>query len=59
MSERVPLIEQVIRDQRELLEKHSVSRFARDIPQIFVPYKETMDIYENGLRYPMTSPLYG
>ncbi len=52
MSERVPLIEQVIRDQRELLEKHSVSRFARDIPQIFVPYKETMDIYENGLKVP-------
>ena len=52
MSERVPLIEQVIRDQRELLEKHSESRFARDIPQIFVPYKETMDIYENGLKVP-------
>ena len=49
MSERVPLIEQVIRDQRELLEKHSESRFARDIPQIFVPYKETMDI--SGVYY--------
>ena len=23
-----------------------------DIPQIFVPYKETMDIYENGLKVP-------
>ena len=52
MSERVPLIEQVIKEQRELLEKHCVSRVARDIPQIFVPYKETMDIYENGLKVP-------
>ena len=51
MSERVPLIEQVIKDQRDLLEKH-VGRKATDIPQIFVPYKETMDIYENGLRVP-------
>ena len=52
MQERVPLIEQVIDDQRKLLEKHCVSRSARNIPQIFVPYKETMDIYENGLRVP-------
>ena len=51
MSERVPLIEQVIKDQRDLLEKHTGKK-ATDIPQIFVPYKETMDIYENGLRVP-------
>ncbi len=51
MSERVPLIEQVFKDQRELLEKH-IGKQATDIPQIFVPYKETMDIYENGLRVP-------
>ncbi|MBR4898064.1 MAG: glycosyl hydrolase 115 family protein [Prevotella sp.] len=61
MNERVPLIEQVIKDQRELLVKHkayspisspSSSPDPRTIPQIFVPYKETMDIYENGLRVP-------
>ena len=52
MEERVPLIERVIGDQRTLLEKHCASSSARDIPQIFVPYKETMDIYENGLRVP-------
>ena len=51
MSERVPLIEKVIKDQRGLLEKH-IGKKATDIPQIFVPYKETMDIYENGLKVP-------
>ncbi len=51
MSERVPLIEQVFKDQRALLEKH-IGKMITDIPQIFVPYKETMDIYENGLRVP-------
>ena len=51
MEERVPLIEQVIKEQRELLEKHTKKK-AADIPQIFVPYKETMDIYENGLQVP-------
>ena len=51
MSERVPLIEQVISDQRQMLERHK-QQAARQIPQIFVPYKETMDIYENGLRVP-------
>ena len=61
MEERVPLIEKVINDQRELLEKHQAfslsftgkdKPMATDIPQIFVPYKETMDIYENGLQVP-------
>ena len=51
MEERVPLIDTVIRDQRLMLERH-IGRKATDIPQIFVPYKETMDIYENGLRVP-------
>lgn len=51
MAERVPLIDTVIHDQRQLLQRH-IGRKAADIPQIFVPYKETMDIYENGLRVP-------
>ena len=51
MEERVPLIEQVFKDQRVLLKKH-IGKEATGIPQIFVPYKETMDIYENGLKVP-------
>ena len=60
MAERVPLIERVIKEQRELLKKHNAytpfpSRNGVGVglpPQIFVPYKETMDIYENGLQVP-------
>ncbi len=53
MEERVPLIEQVISDQRDMLGRHiSNSSHLSQPPQIFVPYKETMDIYENGLRVP-------
>ena len=57
MEERVPLIEQVIKDQRDLLRKHKAysplaPEGTGEAPQIFVPYKETMDIYENGLRVP-------
>ena len=51
MEERVPLITKVIEDQRQLLEKH-IGKPATEIPQIFVPYKETMDIYENGVQVP-------
>lgn len=51
MKERVLLIDTVIHDQRQLLETH-IRKRAEDIPQIFVPYKETMDIYENGLQVP-------
>jgi hypothetical protein len=60
MNERVQLIEQVFKDQRALLVKHNAytplpqqgENKEEAIPQIFVPYKETMDIYENGLRVP-------
>ncbi len=51
MEERVSLIEQVLADQRDMLVRHKKQAVA-DIPQIFVPYKETMDIYESGLRVP-------
>ena len=51
MEERVPLIEQVIKDQRSMLCRYK-QQAAEQIPQIFVPYKETMDIYEAGLRVP-------
>jgi hypothetical protein len=51
MRERVSLLDTVILNQRQLLEKH-LHRPAAAIPQIFVPYKETMDIYENGLQVP-------
>ncbi len=51
MNERVQLLNQVISDQRSMLERH-IGKKAGEIPQIFVPYKETMDVYENGLQVP-------
>lgn len=50
-EERVGLISRVIKDQRLLLEKHKGVE-AREIPQIFVPYNETLNIYESGLDLP-------
>lgn len=51
MEERVPLLEQVISDQQKLLTRY-VNKDLSKVPQIFVPYKETMDVYEHGLRVP-------
>ena len=51
MKERVSLLNNVINDQRALLKKH-LGKPIDKIPQIFVPYKETLDVYEEGLRVP-------
>ncbi len=51
IDEKVTLIQQVIGDQREMLTRHT-GKPITEIPQIFVPYKETMDIYDNGLKVP-------
>lgn len=47
----VSLVEEVIQDQRTILSKH-IRKPADEIPQIFVPYKEVLDIYERGLKLP-------
>lgn len=49
--ERAKTLEQVFADQREILQHHKQLR-PENIPQIFVPYKETLDIYDAGLRVP-------
>lgn len=48
---RARTLETVFADQRKILETHK-RKPAADIPQIFVPYKETLDIYDAGLRVP-------
>ena len=50
-DERVAILADVIADQREILKAH-LGKEPEDIPQIFVPYKETLDVYENGLEVP-------
>lgn len=44
-------LQQVIDDQRELIRKHYCSDVAQ-VPQVFIPYKEVLEIYESGLRVP-------
>ena len=47
---QVELLEQVITDQREILEKYSKKDEER--PQVFVPYKEVLHYYQSGLNLP-------
>jgi hypothetical protein len=50
-SGKLQLLQEVIRDQRNLLQT-AFKKPASDIPQIFCPYKEVLDIYRNGLQLP-------
>ena len=50
-QERVQVLTDVIADQREILRNH-IGKDPEEIPQIFVPYKETLDVYELGLQVP-------
>lgn len=50
-KEAVPLLEQIIQDQRELLGKYR-GKPLTTIPQAFTAYKEVLDIYDNGLKIP-------
>lgn len=51
IDQQTKLIGQVIADQRTLLTNH-IKKNIKDIPQIYIPYKEAMDVYENGLQVP-------
>src|SRR5574344_1891196 len=50
-AERVNVLANVIKDQRAMLQRH-LNIPSEKIPQIFVPYKETMEVYESGLQVP-------
>lgn len=51
LDEKTEALQRVIGDQRRLLEKH-LGQPADRIPQVFLPYKEVLDIMENGLEVP-------
>ncbi|MBO4476232.1 MAG: glycosyl hydrolase 115 family protein [Bacteroidales bacterium] len=50
-NDRARTLEKVFEKQRDILEKYKRKK-AGKIQQIFVPYKETLDIYDAGLRVP-------
>lgn len=51
LEEKTYWLQKVIDDQREMLAKY-VNKNVESIPQAFVPYKEVLEIYENGLQVP-------
>ena len=50
-EEKLNGLQQVIDDQRELIRKHYRKDVER-VPQVFIPYKEVLEILESGLRVP-------
>lgn len=50
-EEKVVNLTNAIRDQREILNRH-LSKPVAEVPQIFVPYKEALEVYEDGLQVP-------
>ena len=50
-EQKVQMLATAIADQRDILQKH-IATPIEEIPQIFVPYKEALDLYEKGLQVP-------
>ncbi|HMT72781.1 MAG TPA: glycosyl hydrolase 115 family protein [Chitinophagaceae bacterium] len=50
-GEKVKLLENVITDQRGILE-NNFGQPAEKLPQIFVPYKEVLSLYRRGMKLP-------
>jgi len=50
-EDKLHYLQQVIDDQRHMLAEYIDTDFTQ-IPQVFVPYKEVLDIYHDGLRVP-------
>lgn len=51
LEEQIALLEQVFADQRQILTTH-IDKKINEIPQVFVPYKEVLTLYNNGLKVP-------
>jgi len=50
-EEKLQGLQQVIDDQRELLRKY-INKDVTKVPQVFIPYKEVLEIMESGLKVP-------
>lgn len=51
VEEQKAVLNRVFVDQRGLLEKY-VNKDVTQVPQVFIPYKEVLDIYNAGLQVP-------
>lgn len=50
-TEKLQGLQQVINDQRELLRRY-INKDVTKVPQVFIPYKEVLEIMESGLQVP-------
>jgi hypothetical protein len=50
-NQKVSVLESAITDERKILSKY-IQKPIEEIPQIFVPYKEVLNIYEKGMKLP-------
>lgn len=50
-AEKVAILQTIFNDQRKMLGAHVNTDLAK-VPQIFVPYKEVLDLYYAGLKVP-------
>lgn len=50
-EEQKAVLERVLKDQRGLLQKY-VNKNIRSVPQVFIPYKEVLSVYNAGLEVP-------
>jgi hypothetical protein len=51
LKEAVPVVERIIGEERNLLSKY-INKDVTAIPQVLTPYKEVLEIYDNGLKVP-------
>ncbi len=51
LKESIEMVERIILNQREML-SNTFNKPLKDIPQAFVPYKEVLELYDNGLKVP-------
>ena len=51
MKERVKMLSEALHNQRRILED-VIGKPAEEIPQAFTPYKEVLDVYDEGLDLP-------
>lgn len=51
LKESISMVEKIITNQREML-SNTFKKPLKEIPQAFVPYKEVLELYDNGLKVP-------
>lgn len=51
IEEQRNVLDSVFKDQRKLIEQY-VNKDVTKVPQVFIPYKEVLDIYRSGLSVP-------